>query len=195
MVKNRLGNKKKNLVAYLIKKGHASAAVQLAESNEEKFALAVQASDFQLAFQVCNAINSHEYWRMLGEEALKQGIYNAYELASQKQKHYDRLNFLYSLQHNRPKLQKIHKLATKTGNTVLAFNSALFLNNPAEQQQILRECGLSSLAQLANEARSENISERLKSLGSSPLIPVAPEGELDFSNWPHNEEQKEEEEA
>ena len=66
MVKNRLGKKKKNLVAYLIKKGHASAAVQLAESNEEKFALAVQASDFQLAFQVCNAINSHQYWRMLG---------------------------------------------------------------------------------------------------------------------------------
>jgi hypothetical protein len=35
---------------------------------------------------------------------LKQGIYEAYELASQKQKQYDRLNFLYSLQQNRPKL-------------------------------------------------------------------------------------------
>jgi coatomer protein complex subunit alpha (xenin) len=70
---------------------------------------------------------------MLGEEALKQGIYNAYELASQKQKHYDRLNFLYSLQHNRPKLEKILKLANKTGNAVLAFNSALFLNSPGDQ--------------------------------------------------------------
>jgi hypothetical protein len=31
-------------------KGYASAAVELAESPEEKFALAVEASDFQLAF-------------------------------------------------------------------------------------------------------------------------------------------------
>jgi coatomer protein complex subunit alpha (xenin) len=81
---------------------------------------------------------------------LKQGIYNAYELASQKQKQYDRLNFLYSLQQNKPKLEKILKLAGKTNNTVLAFNSALFLNSPADQQQILRDCGLNALAELAH---------------------------------------------
>lgn len=66
--------------------------------------MAVQASNFQLAFEICSQINTQEHWKLLGEEALKQGIYNAYELASQKQKHYDRLNFLYSLQQNRPKL-------------------------------------------------------------------------------------------
>ena len=41
---------------------------------------------------------------MLGEEALKQGIYEAYELACQKLKKYDELNFLYSLQNNNEKL-------------------------------------------------------------------------------------------
>jgi hypothetical protein len=50
MVKTKLGKKKKNLVGYLVGKGYASAAVELAESPEEKFALAVEASDFQLAF-------------------------------------------------------------------------------------------------------------------------------------------------
>jgi hypothetical protein len=67
MVKTKLGKKKKNLVGYLVGKGYASAAVELAESNEEKFALAVEASDFQLAFEICSQINTQEHWRLLGE--------------------------------------------------------------------------------------------------------------------------------
>ena len=67
-------------------------------------------------------------------------------MASQKQKQYDRLNFLYSLQQNRPKMEKILKLAGKMNNSILAYNSALFLNTPADQQQILRDCGLNALA-------------------------------------------------
>jgi coatomer subunit alpha len=81
---------------------------------------------------------------------LRQGIYNAYEMASQKQKHFDRLNFLYSLQQNRPKLEKILKLANKNGNSVLALNSSLFLNSAADQQQVLRDCGLNALAELSH---------------------------------------------
>jgi hypothetical protein len=50
MVKNKLGKQKKSLVSYLVSKGYASAAVDLADTPEEKFALAVQASNFQLAF-------------------------------------------------------------------------------------------------------------------------------------------------
>lgn len=36
------------------------------------------------------------------------------------------------------------------GNSVLAFNSALLLNSPNDQQAILRDCGLNSLAELAH---------------------------------------------
>ena len=128
------------------------AAVEMAESKEERFALAVQATNFQLAFETCSQINTPEHWKLLGDEALKQGIYEAYELASQKQKHYDKLNFLFSLQHNHPKLEKMIKLAGKLKNSVLAYNAALFLNSPAEKQQILRDCGLNSLAEMAAEA-------------------------------------------
>lgn len=66
MVRTRVGKQKKNLVSYLVSKGYASAAVELAESPEEKFALAIQASDFQLAFEVCSQINTQEHWRLLG---------------------------------------------------------------------------------------------------------------------------------
>jgi hypothetical protein len=38
------------MVAYLVKKGFASVAIDLVTSNEEKFALAIQATNFQLAF-------------------------------------------------------------------------------------------------------------------------------------------------
>ena len=166
MVGSRLGKQKKNLVSYLVGKGLAASAVELANTPEEKFALAIQASNFQLAYEVCSKINTVEYWRLLGEEALKQGVYAAYEMASNKLRNYDKLNFLYSLQHNSKNIEKVMKLATKNSNPVLAFNCALLTSNDEEQESILRECGLESLAELAHEARSGELSDRLKALGS-----------------------------
>jgi hypothetical protein len=78
------------------------------------------------------------------------------------------------------------KLAGKMNNSVLAYNAALFLNSASEQENILRESGLESLAELAHQASSGDLSERLRSLGSGELRSVQPEGEVDFSNWPHN---------
>ena len=69
---------------------------------------------------------------------MKQGIYEAYEVASNKLKLYDRINFLYSLQHNHPKAEKIMKLGLKNNNPGLAFNASLFLNAQEEQENILR---------------------------------------------------------
>lgn len=133
MVERRVGGQRKNLVSYLVGKGLSAAAMDLAEKPEEKFALAVQASNFQLAYEVCAKINSVEHWRLLGEEALKQGVFAAYEMACNKLRHYDKLNFLYSLQHHHGNLEKVLRLANKNNNPVLAFNSALFLGNQGEQ--------------------------------------------------------------
>ena len=58
MVKHKLGKQKKNLVAYLVNKGLSASAVDLAEKPKQKFALAIQASNFQLAYQICNKINT-----------------------------------------------------------------------------------------------------------------------------------------
>jgi len=41
------------------------------------------------------------------------------------------------------------KLASKLNNPILAYNAALFINNSDEKQQILRDCGLEALAELA----------------------------------------------
>ncbi len=58
-----------------MEKGLASIALDMVENPEEKFSLAIQATNFQLAFEICNKINTPEYWKLLGDEALKQGIY------------------------------------------------------------------------------------------------------------------------
>ena len=50
-------------------------ALDLVSKHEEKFALAIQSCDFHLALSICNQNNTQEYWEMLGEEALKQGIF------------------------------------------------------------------------------------------------------------------------
>ena len=126
---------------------------------------------------------------MLGDEALKQGIYEAYEVSCQKQKNYDKLNFLYSLQGNQEKMEKMLKLTKKINNQMLSFNTALFLNNSEEKQGLLRDLGLSELAALSAEAENDpsEQSDLLKRLGSRPLELVELEGEANFENWPHNE--------
>lgn len=66
---------------------------------------------------------------MLGEQALKQGIFEGYEASCQKLKNFDQLNFLYSLQNNTDKLQKMLKIGKKTNNPILSFNTNLYLGN------------------------------------------------------------------
>ncbi len=92
-------------------------------------------------------------------------------MANQKLKNFDKLNFLYSLQGNAQKLEKVGKLVGKMNNPMLAFNVALFLNKHEEMERILRECGFDQLAVLTEEARQDasEHSELLKRLGSGQL--------------------------
>lgn len=84
----------------MIDKGHADKALDMVNDVDEKFALAIQASNFELAFDLCNKKNTMEAWKTLGEEALKQGIFEAYEVSCQKLRNFDELNLLFSLQGN-----------------------------------------------------------------------------------------------
>jgi hypothetical protein len=124
---------------------------------------------------------------------LKQGIYEAYELSCQKLKNFDQLNFLYSLQYNIEKLQKVYKIAKKTNNTILAFNSNVFINNGEIYEELLRDSGLESLAELAREAHGKQVkkNELLARLKSRTLKTGVPVGEMNFTNWPHNVEEEE----
>lgn len=51
----------------MVEKGLASIALDMVENPEEKFSLAIQATNFQLAFEICNKINTPEYWKLLGD--------------------------------------------------------------------------------------------------------------------------------
>lgn len=96
-------------------------------------------------------------------------------MACNKLRQYDKLNFLYSLQNNKKNIEKVMKLANKNNNPVLAFNCALLTGNEEDQENILRDCGLESLAEMGHEARTGELSDRLKALGSGELIPIRPE--------------------
>ena len=65
-----MGNtKKKILLKYLVEKGYAELGLKLVNKVEEKFSIAIQSSNFELAFELCSKMNTQEYWKMLGEEA------------------------------------------------------------------------------------------------------------------------------
>lgn len=78
IIKSVTEENKKILIKYLIDKGHAELALEMVTDIDEKFSLAIQASNFELAFELCSKKNTMEAWKMLGEEALKQGIFEAY---------------------------------------------------------------------------------------------------------------------
>ncbi len=45
-------------MSYLVEKGLASIALDMVENPEEKFSLAILATNFQLAFEICSQINT-----------------------------------------------------------------------------------------------------------------------------------------
>ena len=64
---NSMGNtKKKILIKYLVENGYAELGLDLVTDVEEKFSLAIQSSNFELAFELCSKVNTQEYWKMLG---------------------------------------------------------------------------------------------------------------------------------
>ena len=44
----------KNLVGYLVAKDHSSIALDLVTDKKERFALSINSSQFQLAYDICN---------------------------------------------------------------------------------------------------------------------------------------------
>lgn len=179
-------SKKKIIIKYLVEKGYAELGLDLVDDPENKFSLAIQSSNFELAHKLCCKINTQEYWKMLGEEGLRQGIYEAYEFSCQMLKNFDNLNFLYSLQANNEKLKKMGRVAKKSNNFALAFNAHLFLNNSEGLEEVLRDVGLSKLAELSHEAQDPtNLGPLLQKLKSRPLAPCEPVGEDNSANWPH----------
>lgn len=57
--------------------------------------MAINSGQFQLAYNTCLTLNTPEFWKILGEEALKQGIFNIVEIAYQKLQMWDKMSFLF----------------------------------------------------------------------------------------------------
>ena len=181
--------KGKALIGYLIEKDYSSIALEMIDDKRERFSLAINSGQFQLAYDICNQLNSPEYWRILGEEALKQGIFNVVEVAYQKLQHYDKMSFLFLAQGNFDKLSKMIRLAQKLKDPMSRLNNALMVGDAKELVTLLEESEHVNLARLAAQAHRiaapSDTSDILKKLGSAPLDYCRP-AVSDLSNWPQN---------
>jgi coatomer protein complex subunit alpha (xenin) len=90
--------KGKTFIGYLIDKDYSSIALEMVDDKKEKFSLAINSGQFQLAYDICNELNLPEFWQILGEEALKQGIYNVVDVAYQKLQKYEKMSFIFLAQ-------------------------------------------------------------------------------------------------
>ena len=59
--------KGKTFIGYLVEKEYSSIALEMVDDKKEKFSLAINSSQFQLAYDICNELNNPELWNILGE--------------------------------------------------------------------------------------------------------------------------------
>lgn len=99
-----------SMIAYLQKKGYPEIALHFVKDKRTRFALALECGNLDVALEVARDLNDNQCWEKLGELALMYGNHQIVEMAYQRIKNYEKLNFLYLITGNLEKLKKMMKI-------------------------------------------------------------------------------------
>eukprot|EP00871_Galdieria_phlegrea_P001589 jgi/Galph1/2430/GphlegSOOS_G1087.1 len=156
------------IISYLCRKGFPEVALQFVRDDKTRFHLALEAGLLDVALEAAQALDTLEFWRKLGEEALAQGNVSIAELAYQRSKDLNRLVFLYVITGNFEKLQKAGKLAEMRQDYMTQFLISFYLGDLNGRIQLLASSGQTSLALLY--AKTYQLSEWEEKLGEEELV-------------------------
>eukprot|EP00834_Sanchytrium_tribonematis_P003734 NODE_155_length_15238_cov_1.162560.p1 type:complete len:1093 gc:universal NODE_155_length_15238_cov_1.162560:9323-12601(+) len=134
------------IIAYLQKKGYPEVALQFVRDPATKFELAVECGDLNTAFETAKSINSSETWFKLGEESILNGNAKLAEQCYQQSKQLGKLSFLYLVNGNTERLQKMLQVHVNRQDPVMAFQTALMLGNVEKRFEILKDSKQYALA-------------------------------------------------
>ncbi|CAG9460202.1 unnamed protein product [Pedinophyceae sp. YPF-701] len=166
------------IVAYLRDKGYPEVALHLVQGASERFNLAVDCGNIEVAMAAAHELDTKDAWYRLGVEALRQGNHQIVEFCYQKTKALNRLSFLYLVTGNRDKLGKMLRVAGMREDVMLRFQNALYLGDVGERVRCLAEAGLTHLAYACAashglEEEAKQLAEALEDAGLS--VPEVPE--------------------
>lgn len=98
------------IIGYLERKGYPEVALHFVKDTRTRFSLAMDCGQLEVGVEAARALDDKACWERLGELALRQGNHQIVEMAYQRTKNFDKLNFLYLITGNLDKLQKMMKI-------------------------------------------------------------------------------------
>ena len=99
-----------SIIAYLQQKGYPEVALHFVKDEKTRFGLALECGNIEIALEAARALDDKDCWERLGEAALLQGNHQIVEMAYQRTKNFDKLQFLYLITGNLEKLTKMMKI-------------------------------------------------------------------------------------
>lgn len=151
------------IIAYLQKKGFPEVALHFVKDERTRFALALDSGAIDAALEAAEALADNDAFKRLGDEALRQGNLEIFELCLQRTKDLERLTFLYVVTGNFEKLAKVGKIAESRGNLAARLQISMFLGDLEGRIGVLRDCGQTALAKVT--AKYHGMKDELEELG------------------------------
>lgn len=134
-------------IRYLEQQGLPEIALNYEKDEKHKFSLAKASGNLDAALEAALQLKRKDCLSELAEEAMKQGNTRVAETCYQKMLSFDKLVFLYILQGDFQKLEKIMNMAkTKLKDQMLEYQIAMLIGRIENQAKLLAEAGHLPLA-------------------------------------------------
>lgn len=143
-----------SIISYLQKKGYPEIALQFVQDPQTRFELALECGNLEVAVEMAKELDRPNLWSRLGVEALAHGNHQTVEMTYQKQRHFDKLSFLYLSTGDSDKLGRMAKIAEHRGDFTSRFQNAIYRGDVEDRIQMFKEVDLYPLAYLTAKANS-----------------------------------------
>jgi coatomer protein complex subunit alpha (xenin) len=84
-----------SIIDFLQRRGHPEVALLFVTDPKQKFTLALQSSNMEVAKEAATAMNDPDTWEALANAAIAHGLFQLAEVAPKKAGNLERLGFLY----------------------------------------------------------------------------------------------------
>lgn len=151
-----------SIISYLQKKGYPEIALQFVQDPQTRFELALECGNLEVAVEMARELDRPNLWSRLGLEALAHGNHQTVEMTYQKQRHFDKLSFLYLSTGDSEKLGRMAKIAEHRGDFTSRFQNAIYRGDIDDRIQMFKEVDLYPLAYLT--AKANGLTEEAESI-------------------------------
>lgn len=127
------------IARFLEEQGYNEKALELSTDNDQKFELAMQTSNFELALKIAQQDDSVHKWKKLGDTALANWKFDLAIESFKNSKDYQSLLLLYTSFNNTEGLKQLTESCIKTGKYNTAFASAWAANDLTACVEILKK--------------------------------------------------------